>query len=230
MKLKGRHVIWSLVFLVFGFLLTYSYQQTKNESQIIQLSDSEWEKDYFYRQQLINLEEKNRELRMELSSNRQEIQLLEEELGKQEETLGDYVELKKQLQMLTGELPIKGKGMQVTLRDSDYIPTEENANQYIVHDRHMHLVINELFSAGAKAISINGQRIYKDSFISCVGPVVSVDGVPHPAPFTIAAIGDPEVLDVSLNLTNGVVDILLSDNIEVEIEKKKDIEMRARVS
>lgn len=230
MKLKGKHVILSLVLLVFGFLLAFSYQHTKNDSKIIQLSNQEWERDYFYRQQLINLESKNKELRAELDRRRQEIQNFEETLGQQESVISDFVETKKDLQMFTGELPIQGKGIQVTLRDANYIPSEANANQYIVHERHVQLVVNELYSAGAKAISINGQRIYKDSYISCVGPVISVDGKQHPAPFVIAAIGDAEVLEVSLNLTNGVVDLLVSDNVEVELEEVDTLEMKARIS
>ncbi|WP_226037939.1 DUF881 domain-containing protein [Aquibacillus saliphilus] len=230
MKLKGRHVILSLVLLISGFLISFNYQYTNSDSRVIQLSDQEWEKDYYYRQQLINLEEKNFELRNELENKRQDIQQIETELGQQEEDTSDYVEQKKQLQMLTGELPIKGKGMQVTLRDADYIPSEANANQYIVHERHIQLVLNELFSAGAKAISINGQRIFKDSFIVCTGPVITVDGSKYPAPFTISAIGNQETLETSLNLTNGVVDILVGDNIEVTMEEMDRIEMKARVN
>lgn len=230
MKLRGRHVVLSLVLLVFGFLVSYSYQQTKTDSRVIQLSDKEWEKDYYYRQQLISLEERNLELRKELNANRQEVQVLEQELAKQESVLADYVEQKKELQLLTGELPVEGKGIEVTLRDAAYIPSEENVNQYLVHDRHVHLVINELYSAGAKAISINGKRIYKDSFISCIGPVISVDGTPYPAPFKIAAIGDPEVLKVSLNLTNGVIDTIVNENVEVEVKGVESIQMKSRVS
>ncbi|MBM7571737.1 DUF881 domain-containing protein [Aquibacillus albus] len=230
MKLKGKHVILSLVLLVFGFLVTFSYQQAKTNSRVIQLSNQEWERDYFYREQLISLEEKNKQLRSELDNKRQEIQTIENMLGNQQSVIGEYVQIKKDLQMVTGELPVKGEGIEVTLSDADYIPSEENVNQYIVHDRHVQLVINELYSAGAQAIAINGQRIYKDSFISCVGPVISVDGNPYPAPFTISAIGDTEVLDISLHLTNGVIDLLVGDNIEVEVENKDTIEMNARIS
>ena len=230
MRLRGRHVILSLVLFAFGFLIAFSYQHTKNQSELIKLSEQEWEKDFYYRQQLIQLEEKNRELGLEVENLRHEINLVEEDLGEREITIKEYVEEKKELQLLTGELPIKGPGVKVTLRDADYIPTEENVNQYIVHDRHMQLVINELYSAGAKAIAINGQRIYKDSYVTCIGPVVSVDGNQHPAPFTIEAIGEPETLRVSLELTNGVLDILVNDNIEVEIGNKDKIEMDARTS
>ena len=230
MTLKARYVILSLVFLVSGFLITFSFQHTKSNSRVVQLSDSDWEKDYYYRQQLIDLEAKNKDLRNELREKRHEIQEIEEMLGEEEEVVGEYVEIKKNLQLLTGELPIKGEGFKITLRDADYIPSEENVNQYIVHDRHIHLVVNELFSAGAEAISINGQRIFKDSYISCTGPVITVDGNQYPAPFTISAIGDPEVLDTSLNLTNGVVDMLLNDNIEVETEKMNTILMDPRIT
>jgi uncharacterized protein YlxW (UPF0749 family) len=230
MKLKGKHVILSLVLLVFGFLISFSYQHTKSDSKVIQLSDQEWEKDYFYRQQLINLEEKNIELRKQLNANRQKVQALEEEIGKQKNNIGEYVQEKQALQMFVGELPIEGEGIEITLSDAAYIPSEKNANQYMVHDRHIHLVVNELYSAGAKAIAINGQRIYRDSYISCVGPVISIDGKQFPAPFRITAIGDSNVLNVSLNLTNGIVDTLLSDQVQVEIEKKDTIEMKARIS
>ncbi|WP_245208156.1 DUF881 domain-containing protein [Sediminibacillus dalangtanensis] len=229
MKLRGRHVILSLVLLVSGFLVAISYENTKQDSKVVQVNDQEWEKDYYYRQQLINLEEKNLELKQELENKRKEIQKLEEELGGQTEKIDNYVDRKLELQMITGELPVIGKGVRITLSDADYVPSEENANQYIVHERHIHRVVNELLSAGAEAVSINGQRVFRDSFINCVGPVISVDGVTHPAPFSISAIGDQEVLYSSINLTDGLVDELINDNIEVEMEKMENIQMSARV-
>ncbi|WP_077622104.1 DUF881 domain-containing protein [Sediminibacillus massiliensis] len=225
MGLKGRHVVLSFVLLVSGFLIAFSYQQTKRESEVVQMSDQQWEKNYYYRQQLIEMEEKNKELQTELADKRQEIQNLEVELGSNEATLSDYVNRKKELQMFTGELPVTGPGVNITLKDADYIPSEENANQYIVHERHILRVVNELLSAGAEAVSINGQRIFKDSYISCVGPVISVDGVQYYAPFIVGAIGDQDVLFASVNMTNGLIDELTGDNIEVEIDKEAAIEM-----
>ncbi|WP_407268062.1 DUF881 domain-containing protein [Radiobacillus sp. PE A8.2] len=230
MKVKGRHVIYAFVLLVFGFLIAFSYQHTKTSSRVVQLSDQQWEKDYYYRQQLINMEEKNNDLRHELAGIRKQIQELETNLGEEKQTIGSYVETKKKLQMFTGELPIEGSGVEVVLKDSNYIPSEANANQYMVHEQHVHLVVNELFSAGAKAIAINGQRLFKDSYISCVGPVISVDGTAYPAPFIITAIGNPETLYSSINLTNGVIDKVVSDNIDVEMGKLDSIVMNARTT
>ncbi|KGP72427.1 DUF881 domain-containing protein [Pontibacillus yanchengensis] len=230
MKTTGKHVIFSFVLLLSGFLVAFSYQQTKKDPQIVQLSDQQLEKDYYYRQQLINIEKQNKELRNEVEEKKDKIQSLEENLATQEKTLGNYVEDKKQLQKLTGEVPVQGQGIKVTLKDSDYIPSEENVNQYIVHESHIHKVINELLSSGANAIAINGQRLYRDSYIACTGPVVTVDGVQHPAPFVITAIGDQDVLMPSLELKHGVVDQLVNDNVEVKMEKQANISMGSKVT
>ncbi|GAA5415017.1 UPF0749 protein YlxW [Paraliobacillus ryukyuensis] len=230
MRLKGKHIIWSVVLLVIGFFITFSYQYTFHNPKVIQLSEQDWEKGFNYRQQLIQIEEKNRKLRHQIDDYRSQINQLEKTLGEQEETIGDFVEQKRELQMITGELPIKGSGVAITLSDANYIPSEQNANQYIVHDRHIQLLVNELYSAGAKAIAINGQRIFSDSYVNCVGPVISVDGNQYPAPFTVEAIGDEETLRTSLELTNGVVDLLVNDNIEVTLKNEDNLTMDAKLS
>lgn len=226
--MKSKQVIVALVFLISGFLITFNYQQARDTDDVMQINDQDWEKDYYYRQQLIELEEKNSLLRADLYKLRQDIQEIEQELANEVNLLQDLVDTKVNLQKLTGEIPIKGAGIIVTLRDSSFIPAEDHANQYIVHDRHIHQTVNELFSAGAKAIAINGQRIYRNSYISCVGPVIHVDGNAHPAPFIISALGDQEILEVSLNLKNGIIDLLVQDNIEVKLEKSNNIEMSAK--
>ncbi|MBM7552848.1 DUF881 domain-containing protein [Thalassobacillus pellis] len=230
MKIKGKHVILALVLLVSGFLISYSYAQTDKEPELVKLSDRKWEKEYFYRKQLLEIEELNRQLREKLEEKREKVQQFENKLAESEQQIADFVERKEKLQILTGELPVEGPGVKVTLSDADYIPDEENVNNYIVHEPHVHKVINELRSAGAKAIAINGQRFLSNSYISCTGPVITVDGTQHPAPFVISAIGDPAVLFSSLSLTNGVIDQLVQDNIEVELEKSDTVLMDARLS
>lgn len=230
MILKGRHVVISLILLISGFLVAYSFQQTKDDTQVVQLSEQKWEKNFEYRQQAIDLEEKNKKLRDELEIMLQKIQEMEMDLAEQQEIMGDIVNQKKELQILTGQLPVSGHGVEITLHDAEYIPSEENANKYIVHESHIHRLVNELFSAGAKAVAINGQRILSDTFIACVGPVISVNGIEHPAPFVVSAIGNPEVLYPSITLTNGVQDQLERDNIEVSIRKVDDIKIAAEIA
>ncbi|WP_232324776.1 DUF881 domain-containing protein [Halobacillus mangrovi] len=230
MRIKGKPLILSLVLFTSGFLVAYNYQQTANIPQMVQLSDSQWEKDYFYKQQLLEMEEKNKELREELKVKRDKIQEYDSKLADSENVVADFVQRKNKLQMLAGELPLQGSGVEVTLKDAEYIPEEDQVNQYIVHESHIHMVINELLSAGAKAIAVNGQRIFSDSYISCTGPVITVDGIQHPAPFVITAIGDSDILYSSLDLTQGIIDYLLSDHVDVEMSKEAEIQMQAKLS
>ncbi|MCA0969365.1 DUF881 domain-containing protein [Halobacillus litoralis] len=230
MKQKGRAWLLSIVLLGSGFLIAYSYQQTEKDPQMVKLNESQWEKEYYYQQQLLNMEERNKQLRQELKEKREAIQSYETNLATSEQTLSDFVTRKSRLQQLAGELPVEGHGVEIVLRDADYIPDEEQVNQYIVHESHIHAVLNELLSSGAKAVAINGQRYFSDSYIACTGPVITVDGIQHPAPFVITAIGDQEVMYSSLNLSMGVVDQLTAENIEVDVSKKEGIEMRARLS
>ncbi|SEN63139.1 Uncharacterized conserved protein YlxW, UPF0749 family [Amphibacillus marinus] len=229
MKLRGKHTILALVMLFFGFMLAFSYQHTKALLNEDQIDSADWEKEFYYRQQLIQFEENNNQLQHEIDQARFDILQLENELSDQTEVLGNLVLEKKDLQALVGELPVEGPGIFVSLKDSAFIPTEENVNQYIVHDRHIHMLINELYSAGAEAIAINGQRIFHDSHIVCIGPVIAIDGNQYPAPFVIEAIGNQETLQESLELSGGVIDILVNDQIEIEIGKKSNIQMNARM-
>lgn len=230
MKFKGKSLILSLVLLVSGFLIAFNYQQANDRPRMVQLNESQWNQEYYYKKQLLEIEDKNKQLRMELNKKREQIQTYEDNLASSEQTVSDFVARKKNLQMLAGELPVKGQGVEVTLHDAAYIPEGDQVNQYIVHERHMHMVINELLSAGAKAIAVNGQRIFSDSYIACTGPVITVDGVQHPAPFVITAIGETEVLEASLGLTHGVIDQLISENVEVDLSTKSEIQMKARLS
>lgn len=230
MKQKNRHVFIPFILLIAGFFGAYSYQHANVDSKVVQLSEQKWESDYQYRKQAIELVDQNKQLQEELADKLANIQELETEFAGQEELVGNYVEQKNRLQILNGEVPVVGDGVRLTLYDANYIPNEKNANNYMVHESHIYKVVNELFSAGAKAVAINGQRVLKDTFIACVGPVVAVDGVEYPAPFVISAIGDPDVLYPSMTLTNGVVDQLESENIEVDVKEENDLVINGKHS
>lgn len=226
MHVKGKHVILSLVLFVFGYLIAVSYEQAQYLLEENEIAE-DWDRAFHYRQQLIDFEERNNELEREINSLRLDLLETEAQLSEEQATLMSAVELKRKLQAYVGELAIDGPGVFVTLKDQEYIPSDANVNDYIVHDRHVQLVINELLSAGAEAIQVNGQRIFQDSHVYCVGPVITVDGTSYPAPFTIEVIGDSDVLLAALTLEQGVIDQLVNERIEVEYGTKQ-IEMEPK--
>ena len=172
-----------------------------------------------YREELIEQQERNKELAEELAELLQTIRQYEREFATPEEHYDELVEEAERLRILMGELPASGKGVSVTLRDDEY-SGETNPNDYIVHESHIFSVINELKIAGAEAIAINGQRLKTNSYISCNGPVITIDGNQYPAPFVIEAVGNPDGLIAALEIGGGVFDQLLNDNVVVTLEKK----------
>ncbi|MBS2968882.1 DUF881 domain-containing protein [Metabacillus sp. KIGAM252] len=226
MKPKGKYVLLSIVMLVLGYLIAFSYQLT-NEKKPGGISAEQWDKEYESRQLLIEQEEKNLMLQAELQKKQKNVQNYEKKLKKDKQAASGLVEKIENLRMYVGETGVKGEGVQITLEDSSYIPADENANNYIVHESHIFKVINELLISGASAVSINGQRISADSYIFCNGPVITVDGNQFPAPFVISAIGDPDVMIAAFTISGGISEQLVYDNIVVKSEKKSEITMNS---
>lgn len=193
----------------------------KNDDNVI--TSSQWERDMGLRNQIIAQEERNRALQAELNEKQERVMEMEEKLAQEEMGLSDLAEDADKFRAFLGKVKVKGEGVTVTLSDGQYDPLDNNVNNYIVHEHHVFMVINELYVSGAAAIAINGQRLSHNSYIVCNGPVIEVDGYPHPAPFEITAIGDQEVLSQALNMVGGAKDLLVNDNIVFKLEKKQNI-------
>lgn len=223
MKVRGRHVILSFVCLILGFMISFSYQFTKKETSERKWTDRQWQKEYEYRKLLIEQQKENRKLQQQLFAKQQKVREIEKELADERRIYFNLVEDAEKLRMYLGKVSVKGKGVEVTLSDASYIPSEANATNYIVHEQHVFKVINELLIAGASAIAVNGQRLSHRSYIVCNGPVIEIDGTQHPAPFVISAIGDPNILIPALTIAGGVKDQLVNDHIVVKITEKPEL-------
>lgn len=178
-----------------------------------------------YREELIEQQERNKELAEESNRLQEKIREYEKKFASNENEYEQLVEEAEDLRLLLGNLTGEGKGIRVTLQDGEYDPTSVNPNDYIVHESHVFKVLNELKISGAQAITINGQRLMANSFIQCTGPVITVDGKQHPAPFVIEAVGDSATLSASLNLKGGVINQLLNENIVVTVEENQKLIM-----
>jgi len=137
----------------------------------------------------------------------------------------DFQRLFDDTKMIAGTVAVHGPGIIVVLKDSPLrtpSETQEVVNDHIVHDDDIRGVVNDLFVAGAEAISVNGQRLMATSSIRCVGPVVLVNSTQVAPPFIIKAIGKPETLEGALKLPMGVADALFLLDM-IEVTKEPDI-------
>lgn len=221
-KFTRKKFIILIVCITTGFIIGYSYNLTKDEKKI---NNTYLQQEESYREELIDQKERNKELMDELNHLQEQIRKYENNFASNEEESQKLVEEANKLRLVLGEIPSQGQGIKVTLKDGEYDTKTTNPNEYIVHESHIFMVINELKISGAEAISINGQRLKTNSYISCNGPVITIDGKQYPAPFVIEAIGDADSLISSLKLVGGVFDKLLNDRIVVTIEKSEQIQM-----
>ena len=226
-KKKGRPILFSIAFLVLGFILAFSYKTLGGNKEPEKITSKSIIQEEKYREELIEQKERNKELSDEIGVKQEGIRSYESSFSTKEEAHGDLVEEAKDLRLLLGVIPAIGPGITVTLKDAEYNPIEHNPNDYIVHESHIFKVVNELRISGAQGISINGQRITANSFIKCTGPVITIDGMTFPAPFVIEAIGESNVLSSALHLKGGVVDGLVRDNIVVTTEKLENLKLAA---
>lgn len=65
----------------------------------------------------------------------------------------------EQLEITAGLTDVEGPGVTIILEDSSQANVTGNEADYLIHDNDLLSVINELRSAGAEAISLNGERI-----------------------------------------------------------------------
>ncbi len=97
---------------------------------------------------------------------------------------------------------LRGPGLTVTLDDA---PEELRAAagaqvaDAIVHQQDIQAVVNALWSGGAEAMTLQGQRVVSTTGIKCVGNTVILHGVPYSPPYVVRAIGDAEGMRRSLD-------------------------------
>jgi len=167
-------------------------------------------------------------------------------LTREVETLGKSVEdeqvtdLQRQVDALRGPAgfeAVRGPGLTVVLRDAPkqdidraVEQSEVTADQLVVHQQDIQAVVNALWSGGAEAMTLQGQRVISTTGIKCVGNTVVLHGVPYAPPYRIAAIGDLDALRVSLD-TNDYIDgyktYVEAHNLGYEVTTSADVTMPA---
>ena len=103
-----------------------------------------------------------------------------------------------------GLTPLAGAGIRVTLDDA---PSEQITSaadlglapaDLLVHQQDIQAVVNALWAAGARGVTVQGQRVIATTGIKCVGNTVILQGVPYAPPYVIEGIGDPMALETSV--------------------------------
>ncbi len=93
---------------------------------------------------------------------------------------------------------LSGPGVVVQLSDSR---SNSNSEDAIVHAADLRDTLTVLWSSGAEAISVNGQRVVLNTAIDCIVNTILINNQRISAPFQINAIGPKDKMQESLKVS-----------------------------
>ena len=132
-------------------------------------------------------------------------------------------QIKKNNELL-GLTEVKGSGVIIRLDENREVKQEDiiALNSYLVHEGDLIHIINEVYNAGADAISINGKRIVNTTSILCDGNIIRINDEIVGVPIEIKAISYPQAL-YNLKRKGGYLSLMASGGVIVEMEESDDI-------
>lgn len=178
------------------------------------------------------------QLNQELKTLEKECAALEAEASDLEKKLAQankgymYAEqaLKSELEKVkkaAGLLPVSGPGIRIVMKNIPLEKKTEYQHLFTIRDEDILRVINELKGAGAKALSINGQRIMATTEIRLAGSFINVNTVRILPPYEIIALGDPSALRSALEIEGGLVDYFQDWGILLMVEELDNVTVPA---
>jgi uncharacterized protein YlxW (UPF0749 family) len=177
----------ALTLAVLGFLLVVAYQQTMADEPARSKARAE------LIAQVQNRRDGTLELQQRVDRLGDEVaDLREQELG------GATAARLEELEAATGLAPVRGSGAKITVGDGptpiNPVTGERNTVAQ-VKDTDLQLATNALWSRGAEAIAINGERLTATATIRQAGEAILVDQRPVTTPYEIVAIGPDELAE-----------------------------------
>ncbi len=218
MKKPASRYILFIVFILLGMVTAWQLKSTLNARKATASS-------------ALNaniLREQIAELRLEIDELRTAI---DENIALQNDIIKEYIALQNDdqlsreweiIKLHTGLVGVEGAGITITLDDAPVREPGMPPSWFIIHDYDIRTILNELKTAGAQAIAINGERVVPMSEQICAGPTIIINDNRYPVPYIIEAIGEPEGLYEAMSTSNKVAE-LKEFNILVDIKKSDKI-------
>jgi uncharacterized protein YlxW (UPF0749 family) len=150
--------------------------------------------------ELIQAEQvRNAQLAQQIRHLRAQLTAFEQVRAKDDEAVKGLRSRVEETRAIAGLTAMEGPGLQVTLNDSalEQSPTGD-PNDLVIHEHDLQAVINALWTGGAEAMSVMGQRVLVTTAIRCVGNTLLLHGKVYSPPYVIAAIGNPVALAAAL--------------------------------
>lgn len=173
--------------------------------------------------EVFSMQEKYDNLYEELEEREKQLEKIRTEAASGNEEDANYEQELKENNLLLGLSDMKGEGIIITLDDNRNAEADEVlASQYIVHEEDLIQVVNELFNAGAEAVSINNNRVVNTTSILCDGNIIRVNGKIITVPVTIQAICSRSIYN-NLIRPQGYLQLMADEGVVVKISESGNI-------
>lgn len=142
---------------------------------------------------IANLAERNSALREEIFDLRLRTESAREEVASGKGSLTEAQRQLGQLEVFAARTPVRGMGISVQV-DGTF------------DDKALSDLVNELRNAGAEAVAVNTVRVGPRSWFGITQDrSLTVDATPIRGPWTVRAVGAPEVMYVAMTRTGGII-------------------------
>ena len=142
---------------------------------------------------IANLADRNNGLREEIFDLRLRTESAREDAASGKGTLAEAQRQMTQLEVFAARTAASGQGITVKIDGA-------------FDDKALSDLVNELRNAGAEAIAVNTSRVGPRSWFGITSDkALTVDTVPIRGPWTVSAIGSPEVMYVAMTRTGGII-------------------------
>lgn len=142
---------------------------------------------------IANLAETNNTLRAEIFDLRLRTEQAREDVTSGKGTLTEAARQLAQLEVFAARTAVSGQGISVKVDGS-------------FDDKALNDLVNELRNAGAEAIAVNGVRVGPRSWFGITADrSLTVDAAPVRGPWTVTAVGAPDVMYVAMTRTGGII-------------------------
>ena len=216
-------VVFTLMSMVLTFGISVQMKTVNNNGTTVNLTAEQSE----LKSEILKISERYNNLYEQLDKLEAKLEKERENSASNNSNLATLEENIKEKNVSLGLTEVTGTGVKIILKDGSTSTINnflQNTSDLLVHDGDLLQVVNELFNAGAEAISINGQRIVSTTSIECDGNVIKINGTKTGAPFEILAIGYPEQLS-GISRPGGYVEVLISRGVDVNLTKQNSVKI-----
>lgn len=201
----------TVVCLLLGIIIAMQYRSVKVNNT---LAVYEQQRVNDLIMELLREQETNEQLTHRIEELQKDLEFYRNDSKSDAETIEKLNEEILRLEIIAGLKTVKGRGVIVTI---------EGIGNAHVDDDNILAVLNELRAADVQALAVNDERIIATSEVRRAGGYMMVNGRKLLPPYVIKAIADPDNLEGSLKIMDGVVDMLKYYNLKVEVKKEENV-------